>query len=119
MLTTSRQVIVPKGWGFEKWITNGDSYCGKLLYIIKGKECSWHYHNVKDETFFIQSGRLRVTYGTHDDRTLAETIVLERGDSFHVPAGLRHQMHALEETELFEFSTHHAEIDSIRLLKGS
>jgi mannose-6-phosphate isomerase-like protein (cupin superfamily) len=119
MLTTSEQVIVPKGWGFEKWITNGDSYCGKLLYIIKGRECSWHYHNVKEETFFIQSGRLRVTFGRDDDRSLAETIVLERGDSFHVPAGLRHQMFALEETELFEFSTHHSESDSIRLVKGN
>ena len=41
--------FVPKGWGFEKWIVNCEQYCGKLLYIAKGKKCSWHYHNKKDE----------------------------------------------------------------------
>ena len=58
--TTSRSSdptgFVPKGWGFEKWIANSEKYCGKLLFIAKGKQCSWHYHRQKDEVFFIQSG---------------------------------------------------------------
>ena len=35
--------VVPKGWGFEKWIVNNEQYCGKLLYFIKGKpdRISW------------------------------------------------------------------------------
>ena len=41
--------FVPKGWGFEKWIVNKPEYCGKLLYFVKGKRCSWHYHKIKDE----------------------------------------------------------------------
>jgi hypothetical protein len=40
--------FVPKGWGFEKWIVNCEEYCGKLLYFVKGKRCSWHYHELKD-----------------------------------------------------------------------
>ena len=47
--------VVPKGWGFEKWIVNNEKYCGKLLYFIKDRKCSWHYHKIKDETFYIQS----------------------------------------------------------------
>ena len=35
---------VPKGWGYEKWIANCEKYCGKLLFIAKDKQCSWHYH---------------------------------------------------------------------------
>ena len=38
--------IYPKGWGYEKWIVNKDEYCGKLLHIIKGKKCYWHYHKL-------------------------------------------------------------------------
>ena len=41
---------------------------------------------------------------------------LERGDKFHVPVGMRHQMYALEDTELFEFSTEHFDSDSIRVI---
>jgi quercetin dioxygenase-like cupin family protein len=45
-------------------------------------------------------------------------LVLKTGDSFHVPAGLRHQMEALEDSELFEFSTPDFPEDSIRIVPG-
>ena len=49
---------VPKGWGYEKWIVNNEKYCGKLLFFEKGKKCSWHYHKLKHETFYLHSGRI-------------------------------------------------------------
>lgn len=110
--------FVPKGWGFEKWIVNCDKYCGKLLYFAKGKKCSWHYHKVKDETFYVQSGKLILFYGEDDNIELAQKRVLRKGDKFHVPVGLRHRMYALEDTELFEFSTEHFDEDSIRVIEG-
>ena len=58
---------VPKGWGYEKWICNSEEYCGKLLHIIKGKKCSWHYHKLKDEVFYLQSGLLMVYYSKDDE----------------------------------------------------
>lgn len=118
MKTTLEQTFVAKGWGFEKWITNNDKYCGKLLYFVKGKKCSWHYHKVKDEVFYIQSGKLKVIYGEEDDLSKSNIVILERGDSFHVGVGLRHQMIALEDTEMFEFSTQHFDEDSYRVQKG-
>ena len=48
----------------------------------------------------------------------AKEKTLERGDNFHVYTGLRHQMIALEESELFEFSTEHFDSDSYRIEKG-
>ena len=54
---------VSKGWGHEKWIVNFPEYCGKLLYFEKGKRCSWHFHKIKDEVFYLQSGKLIVKYG--------------------------------------------------------
>ena len=110
--------FVPKGWGFEKWIVNNEEYCGKLLYFVKGKRCSWHYHVLKDEVFYIQSGKILVKYSDSDDVATAQEQILERGDNFHVYRGLRHQMIALEDTELFEFSTQHFDSDSHRITKG-
>ena len=110
--------FVPKGWGFEKWIVNNEEYCGKLLYFVKDKKCSWHYHKLKDEVFYVQSGKLLVKFSTNDDIEGAQEIILSKGDNFHVFRGLRHQMKALEDTELFEFSTQHFDEDSYRITKG-
>ena len=110
--------IHPKGWGYEKWITNSNLYCGKLLFLNKGKKCSWHYHKIKDETFYLQSGELLVRYSEDDDLENSNQIILTKGDSFHVYQGLRHQMLAIENSELFEFSTQHFEEDSYRIIKG-
>jgi mannose-6-phosphate isomerase-like protein (cupin superfamily) len=40
------------------------------------------------------------------------------GECMDVPIGLVHQMEALEDSELFEFSTQHFDSDSHRLAKG-
>jgi hypothetical protein len=110
--------FVSKGWGFEKWIVNNEQYCGKVLFFVKDKKCSWHHHEIKDETFFIQSGSIILKYSEDDDIKTAETLILRRGDIFHVHPGLRHQMIALEDTELIEFSTQHFDEDSYRIEKG-
>lgn len=111
--------IVPKGWGFEKWIVNNEKYCGKLLYIVKDHKCSWHYHKLKDETFYVQSGKIILYYSTTNiDPIRANKVVLGPGDHYHIPVGLKHQMYALEDTELFEFSTQHFDDDSYRIELG-
>lgn len=120
MKTSSTQEIkhVPKGWGYEKWIHNSELYCGKLLYFEKGKKCSWHYHKLKDEVFYVQSGKILVYFSRENDIENSNQIILEKGDNFHVFKGLRHRMEALENTELFEFSTQHFDSDSYRIEKG-
>jgi len=110
--------LVHKGWGFEKWIVNNEEYCGKLLYFVKGKKCSYHYHKIKDETFYVQSGKILLRYGDDDDYDSAKEIILNPGDKFHIYRGLRHQMEAIEDTEMFEFSTQHFDSDSYRVIQG-
>lgn len=117
-MKTSLEKFVPKGWGYEKWIVNNEDYCGKVLFFVKGFKCSWHYHEIKRETFYVQSGSIKVFYSFKDSLDHADFIVLHKGDKFEVPVGLRHQMIALEDTELFEFSTQHMEEDSYRIVKG-
>lgn len=118
-MSSSRDIeLVHKGWGFEKWIVNNEEYCGKLLYFVKGKKCSYHYHKIKDETFYVQSGKILLRYGDDDDYDNAKEIILNPGDKFHIYRGLRHQMEAIEDTEMFEFSTQHFESDSYRVIRG-
>ena len=109
--TSLQMTYVSKGWGFERWIVNCEQYCGKLLFFEKGKRCSWHFHK-------IQSGKMIVKYSDEDDLENAEELVLNAGDNFHIYTGLRHQMIALEDSELFEFSTQHFDSDSHRIVKG-
>lgn len=111
-------MIVKKGWGWENWIVNKPEYCGKLLFFNIGKMCSFHYHKLKDETFYLQSGKLIIRYSHDDNLHNANTLLLLPGESFYVYPELRHQMEALENSELFEFSTQHFDSDSYRIVKG-
>lgn len=107
-----------KNWGYERWIVNNEKYCGKLLYFNKGKRCSWHKHAIKHETFYLQSGKMILKYSFDDDLENANTRELIPGDTFEISVGLTHQMIAIENSELFEFSTQHFDSDSIRIQKG-
>lgn len=109
--------IEPKGWGREVWITNNDLYCGKILQINKGKRCSLHFHKLKSESFYLRSGRLCVRIQEADAVALKE-YQLNAGECMDITPGLIHQMEALEDAELFEFSTQHFDSDSYRLEKG-
>ena len=110
--------IEPKGWGREIWIANNDLYCGKILEIRQGKRCSLHYHKLKTESFYLRSGRLRVRVKESPDAVVIEEFELIAGECMDVPPGLVHQMEALEDAELYEFSTQHFNSDSHRLVKG-
>jgi len=109
-----------KGWGHEDWISNNKEYCGKLLFFKKGKRCSYHYHEKKRETFYLFSGKLKIKVGWEDDIDSSKIMsyILKPGDCLEISRGLRHQMIALESSNLFEFSTTHFEKDSKRIVKG-
>lgn len=121
--------FISKPWGYELVIANNKAYCGKKLVIAKGQMTSLHYHETKDETFFVQSGRSAVYY-CDDPKQMPpplkdgefnpeaylhlKEIKLNKGDTFHIPPRRVHQICALEDLELIEISTQHKEDDTIR-----
>lgn len=122
---------IPKNWGGEKIIVNNDKYCGKILFFIKGKRASFHYHKKKEESFYVQSGAIKLYSSSLLPEDLEVNIkhgialdefcnvdVLERGDVFHLEPYTAHQIVALEDSEIFEFSTTDFPEDSYRLIKG-
>jgi mannose-6-phosphate isomerase-like protein (cupin superfamily) len=110
--------IEPKGWGREIWIVNNHLYCGKILEILKGKRCSLHFHKRKTESFYLHSGHLLMTVKESPEAPTTQQFELVAGQCLDISPGLVHQMEALEDAQLFEFSTEHFETDSYRLIKG-
>lgn len=117
MITRADEVKrVDKPWGYELWVANSSLYCGKLLHFNDGRKCSWHYHNQKDETFYVVNGCILIRYSLGDNVDNAHFDYLYPGDTFHVQRGLRHQMQAFSgDAEIFETSTEHFDSDSIRV----
>ena len=71
--------IVEKKWGKEIIFSNNSLYCGKLLCFNKGSQFSMHFHIKKDETWYVNSGKIKVSW---IDTVTAEVIedTLEVGD---------------------------------------
>ena len=90
----------------------------KILEIDKGKRCSLHFHKIKSESFYLRAGRLKVRVKESPESETIEEFVLEAGQCMDIPIGLVHQMEALENAELYEFSTQHFDSDSHRLVRG-
>lgn len=120
-----KEIFLPekylKVWGYELWVANKPKYCGKLLHFNEGKRCSLHYHILKDETFFLARGKLRVSLADSPEaygRGEIQEVTLGPGECLYIWPGRVHQMRALEESELIEISTQHFEDDSIRIERG-
>ena len=117
---------VPKSWGSEIWVINNESYCGKVLRVSASKYCSFHYHKLKEETLTVVSGQVLMLYADQSEATTlatndvpAEVPVLSRvlhpGQAWHILPGYAHQFFALEDSVIFETSTHHLDEDSYRI----
>jgi len=104
---------VEKPWGWELiWAHTGD-YVGKILFVAAGHSLSLQYHNEKDESWYVESGRARLELGRSGDPLLNEQVITT-GDAFHYEPGTLHRVTALEDTTILEVSTPHLD-DVVRL----
>ncbi len=104
---------VEKPWGWELIWALTDDYCGKLLFVKAGEALSLQYHEVKDESWYVERGRAELELGALDDgeRTLVE---IGPEDCFRFPSRTVHRLRALEDTLIVEVSTAHLD-DVVRL----
>ena len=101
---------VEKPWGHEIHFALVDGkYCGKSLHVDEGHALSLQYHERKEETISVQSGRLLFEVGEGDDGL--ESFELLPGESVHLRPGTRHRMTALVDTVVLEAST--TELDDV------
>jgi mannose-6-phosphate isomerase-like protein (cupin superfamily) len=103
-------VRVEKPWGHEEHFALVDGlYCGKALHVTGGQSLSLQYHERKEETVAVQSGRLLFEVGDPD--AAMESFELLPGEAVHLRPGTRHRMTALEDTVILEAST--TELDDV------
>jgi quercetin dioxygenase-like cupin family protein len=105
---------VEKPWGHELWWARTERYVGKILHVRRGESLSLQYHNVKDETILLQSGRLLFETGTQGQEKELRRIEMKPGDVFHITPGTLHRMTGIEDCDILEVSTPELE-DVVRL----
>lgn len=102
---------VPKPWGHELIWAETDRYVAKILHIVEGHRLSRQYHRVKDETLYVESGKLLLEIG---EAASAQHVTMEPGDTYRVTPGTIHRMVAVTDVRVFEVSTPELE-DVVRL----
>lgn len=102
---------VEKPWGYELWWARTDRYVGKILHVKQGESLSLQYHNVKDETIMIQTGRLLLETKPASDQGDLRKIEMGPGDVFHIAPGTVHRMTGLTDCDIIEVST--PELDDV------
>ena len=66
---------VDKPWGNEIWWAHAkDKYMGKIINIKQGHRLSLQYHQQKEETIYVLSGRLKLTYSETRDGEIKQCI---------------------------------------------
>jgi mannose-6-phosphate isomerase len=100
---------VEKPWGHELWFARTDRYAGKLLHVRAGQRLSVQYHETKDETSYLLSGRLLLSKGPDIESMRASEVVA--GAAWRNEAGQVHTIEALEDSVVVEVST--PELDDV------
>jgi len=98
---------IDKAWGYEKLLVHTDKYMTKELFLREGFNTSYHQHEEKDETMYVNSGRGYISF---DGRV----EYFSKNDKIHIEPKTPHSIVALENTILYEFSTPHID-DTTRL----
>jgi mannose-6-phosphate isomerase len=93
---------VDKPWGYELHWAKTDRYVGKLIHVNAGQALSLQYHNIKDETIFLQSGRMLFEIQEGADLVQRE---MRPGQRVHVSPKTIHRMTAIDDCDIFEVST--------------
>jgi mannose-6-phosphate isomerase len=95
---------VEKPWGHELIWALSDTYCGKVLFVKAGAALSLQFHNEKDESWLVQSGRAKLELGDAGEKILSEEVI-GPGTAFRFLPGTVHRVTAIEDTTILEVST--------------
>ena len=86
---TSRHIDKP--WGYELIWAESETYVGKVLFVRAGQALSLQYHEQKDESWLVQSGRASLELGQVGGEL--ETLEIVAGRLLPLPARHRASRH--------------------------
>ena len=99
---------IDKPWGYELHWAKTDRYVGKVLHVKAGHALSLQYHNKKDETMYLYSGKMVLE--TEQEGQLVRWEMTP-GDSVHITPKTVHRITAIEDCDVLEAST--PELDDV------
>tara|TARA_Y100001949_G_scaffold176358_2_gene189174 strand:- start:569 stop:931 length:363 start_codon:yes stop_codon:yes gene_type:complete len=105
---------VEKPWGHEVHWAKTDRYVGKIIHVNAGHSLSLQYHEQKDETILLWSGKIALDVEEAGRLVRREMVP---GDRFHITPGTVHRMTAIDDSEIIEVST--PELDDVIRLKDN
>lgn len=95
---------VPKPWGYELIFTSEDlPYTGKIMHLNAGTRQSLQVHDKKQETYVIVSGKAGVII--ENEKGEMVEVEFEKGKGYTTKVGQKHRIFAIEDTDVWEFST--------------
>ncbi len=98
-----------KPWGHELIWAKANAYVGKILHVKAGESLSLQYHEVKEETIMVLSGKIELEH--YAEGEAPQKTILNPREPFHIRPLLRHRMVAIEDTDIVEVST--PELDDV------
>ena len=104
---------VEKPWGWELIWADTELYVGKVLFVKAWESLSLQFHNEKDESWYVESGRAKLELGEAGQGIL-NSEVIGQGACFRYRPGTVHRITAIEDTTILEVSTPHLD-DVVRL----
>src|SRR4051794_9154504 len=93
-------IRVDKPWGYEIWWAWTDTYVGKILHVAAGHRLSVQYHEHKDETSYVLSGRLKLLKGPSVEELT--TVDVAPGSQWRNLPGEIHTIEAMEDADVLE-----------------
>jgi len=85
-------------------------YCKKLLIVLPGQQHPMHFHKIKEETFHVLYGDMRLHLVYENDRKIDHDLVA--GDLVTIARGTKHSFTSDTGLVLEEISTTHIDGDS-------
>lgn len=103
-----------KIWGETREIFTHNDVSIHRIIVNKGSCCSKHCHNYKYNTFFVESGKIKIQEWKTDYNLVDETI-LSHGEMCSVPPRNYHKFIGIEDSVVYEiYHTKLLEDDIIR-----
>jgi len=110
-----------KKWGNERWLHNDEKYCMKVLTLEPGYQSSMHFHRVKEETFLVVAGKVKLEimpyYRTNADSVdVVKSVYLQPYQDYTLMPYTPHRFTSIGgQAVVVEASTKHDDEDVVRL----
>ena len=107
--------IKEKRWGKEGHWAALPSIHGKILYIDAGESTSFKYYPLKNESLYILSGKVEITYG--NEMSIEDAVqhpfekgIFVAGDGINIQSCCPYMIRAIEDSKVLEIGDNHSEL---------